>query len=65
MYSLPAAKMCLMKAVLTDDQGTVLHSHVRFPIDLCFNDDGLPNLTITNYMNNTSVDKCCKMVVDQ
>jgi hypothetical protein len=57
--------MRLMKPVLTDDQGTVLHSHVMFPIDLCFNDDGLPNLTITNYMNNTSVDKCCKMVVDQ
>jgi hypothetical protein len=47
--------MCIRKAVWSDDQGTVLHGNVRFPIDICYNDDGTPDLSITENVNNSSI----------
>jgi hypothetical protein len=57
--------MCIRKAVLSDDQGTVLHGNVRFPIDICYNNDGTPNLSITENVNTSSIQKCFNMVVDK
>jgi hypothetical protein len=49
--------------------GTVLHGNIRFPIDICYNDDGTPNTSITKNVHQKVTipqqNKFIQMVVEK